>query len=71
MYVCVCHGVTDREIREAAVAGARGLDDLAAMTGVGTGCGTCADLAQSLLLEARRERALPLPILDARLPIAA
>jgi bacterioferritin-associated ferredoxin len=69
MYVCLCHGVTDREIREAAAAGAREMVDLAAMTGCGTGCGSCGELAQTLLQEARRERnqasPLPLPMLQA------
>jgi bacterioferritin-associated ferredoxin len=64
MYVCICHGVTDRAIREAAAAGARELGDLAMMTGCGTGCGSCTDLAATLLVEARRERAFPIRILE-------
>jgi bacterioferritin-associated ferredoxin len=69
MYVCICHGVTDRAIREAAAAGARELGDLAMMTGCGTGCGSCTDLAASLLVEARRERAFPLQVFA--VPLAA
>jgi bacterioferritin-associated ferredoxin len=64
MYVCLCHGVTDREIREAAAAGARELGDLAAMTGCTTGCGSCGDLAEALLAQAREERSLPLNVLQ-------
>jgi bacterioferritin-associated ferredoxin len=67
MYVCVCHGVTERAIREAVGAGARELGDLAAMTGCTTGCGSCAELAQAVLGDARRERAFPLPLI----PLAA
>jgi bacterioferritin-associated ferredoxin len=69
MYVCICHGVTDRAIREAAAAGARELGDLAVMTGLGTGCGSCTDIAASLLVEVRRERSFPLPVFA--IPIAA
>lgn len=67
MYVCLCHGVTDRAIREAVSAGARELGDLAAMTGCTTGCGSCSELAQELLSAARRERTLPLRLV----PLAA
>ncbi|MCB1560008.1 MAG: (2Fe-2S)-binding protein [Xanthomonadales bacterium] len=49
MYVCVCHGVTDRAIREAAASGVRDVAGLAIETGLGTGCGSCTDLAQELL----------------------
>ncbi len=68
MYVCLCHGVTDRAIREAAEAGAQTLGDLAAMTGCSTGCGSCSELASSLLDEARA-RSMPFPLQV--LPIAA
>jgi bacterioferritin-associated ferredoxin len=67
MYVCVCHGVTDRAIREAAEAGARELGDLAAMTGCGTGCGSCTEMARTLLAEARDAQRFPLRLL----PMAA
>jgi bacterioferritin-associated ferredoxin len=62
MYVCLCHGVTDRSIREAAQAGARGLSDLAAMTGCSTGCGSCGEMAEQLLAEARGDIPFPLPM---------
>lgn len=65
MYVCICNGITDSDIRRAASAGARDLQDLSAMTGCATSCGTCADVAVSLLRESENSRALPLPILAA------
>jgi bacterioferritin-associated ferredoxin len=65
MYVCICNGITDRTIREAAAAGARELADLTAMTGCASVCGSCGDLATQLLREAHRERAFPLPLLVA------
>lgn len=49
MYVCICSAVTDRQIREAAQAGARTLKDLGRDLGVGRGCGLCAPCARSCL----------------------
>ena len=49
MYVCICHGVTDRAIRKAAADGVRDVAELEMETGLGTGCGTCVGLAQQLL----------------------
>jgi len=42
MYVCLCHGVTDREIREAADNGISSMRQLGKELGVGTQCGRCA-----------------------------
>ena len=58
MYVCLCHGVTDKTIREAAQSGVDGLETLTAMTGCGASCGCCKTLALEILEEARC--ALPL-----------
>jgi bacterioferritin-associated ferredoxin len=52
MYVCLCHGVTDHAIRDAAARGVRCLDALATETGLGTCCGACRPLAQEVLGEA-------------------
>lgn len=65
MYVCICNGITDRAVRDAAHAGARDLADLTAMTGCGSTCGSCSDMALQLLQDAQRERAFPLPLLAA------
>lgn len=51
MFVCICNAVTDREIRGAALLGARTLDDLTSMMGVAASCGRCADCAQGILAE--------------------
>ena len=61
MYVCLCHGVTDRAIRQAAQAGACSLTELAQTLRVATCCGKCADLAQALL-EAAGDAAPVAPI---------
>lgn len=60
MYVCLCNGVTERAVREAAASGARDLDDLRAMTGCSTTCGSCGDVAMQVLREELRARPLGL-----------
>jgi bacterioferritin-associated ferredoxin len=62
MYVCLCNGVTERAVRDAATAGARDLSDLRAMTGCATTCGSCGDAAMQLLRDARREQRFPLAV---------
>jgi len=68
MYVCICNGITDRQIREVADAGCRSVAELTMRTGVGAGCGSCLDLAAQLLDEAHSPQAVPavpvLPVLS-------
>lgn len=63
MYVCICNAVTEKQVREAACAGARSLHDLQCDLGVATCCGQCAPHAESLLTRApgAEARALPAP----------
>ncbi|MEX1033748.1 MAG: bacterioferritin-associated ferredoxin [Cellvibrionaceae bacterium] len=49
MYVCLCNGITDREIRQSIRDGANSLQDLHDHLGVGSQCGQCACLSQELL----------------------
>ena len=67
MYVCICNGVTDRDIRQAAEAGCRSLAELTMRTGCGATCGTCLDTAASILEASQRALApgRELPILQA------
>jgi bacterioferritin-associated ferredoxin len=51
MYVCVCNGVTESQIRTAVNDGARSLRELRADLGVATCCGKCADCAQQVIHE--------------------
>ena len=53
MYVCVCNGVTDRDIRQAAQAGCGSVAELTMRTGCGACCGSCVEMACQLLDEAR------------------
>lgn len=51
MYVCVCHAVTDRAIREEVERGARSLFDVQCRLPVGGCCGRCEDAARQLIDE--------------------
>ena len=64
MYVCVCNGVTDHQVREVAAAGCRTLAELTMRTGCGAACGSCVEMAQQLLEEAHPLRELPLQVLS-------
>ena len=59
MYVCLCNGITDGQIREAISRGARRLEDLSRELGVATGCGSCACLASEMLGDAPAPGASP------------
>lgn len=48
MYVCLCHGVTDRAITQAARDGINSFDALQQRTGVSTCCGACREHAEDV-----------------------
>jgi bacterioferritin-associated ferredoxin len=56
MYVCICKGITDRDIQRAAECGARTVRDLRRELGVASDCGKCASCAREVLCEAKREQ---------------
>jgi bacterioferritin-associated ferredoxin len=41
MYVCLCMGVSDREIKQLVCEGVRSVDEVMRCSGAGTRCGTC------------------------------
>ncbi len=50
MYVCLCHGITDKAIQESVVEhGVGNMRELKKRLGVGSQCGTCIQLAQSII----------------------
>lgn len=51
MYICLCHGITDHQIRECVAEGACSLQDLRARLGVATSCGCCALTVENVLRE--------------------
>ena len=56
MYVCICQGVTEKDIQNAAKAGAETLQDVQLLTGTATGCGSCADVAMEVLQTAQQRK---------------
>ena len=51
MYICLCHGITENQIRNCVLAGARTLCDLRGQLGVATQCGACEPQACEVLDE--------------------
>jgi bacterioferritin-associated ferredoxin len=62
MYVCICNGITDKQIRKAAKAGTTDLRTLQAKLGVASGCGSCVEAASEILAEFRN-RPAPQPVM--------
>jgi len=50
MYVCLCHAVTDSQIKEAVNQGDTSLSDLKKRLGVGDQCGKCTKMASQIIL---------------------
>ncbi len=78
MYVCVCNGITDQEIRAEVAQGVSSLDELTRRTGCGDCCGSCVEFAAEILAESahthvsqpRMARPLGIPVLTAGAPVA-
>lgn len=51
MYVCICRQITDNQIRDLCRGGASNMTDLRARLGVGSECGKCGKLAQTIVKE--------------------
>lgn len=51
MYVCICHGITEHDLREQVECGAVNADAVAVRCGAGTSCGKCSDRICDLLRE--------------------
>ncbi|MFT2092907.1 bacterioferritin-associated ferredoxin [Paraglaciecola sp. 2405UD69-4] len=50
MYVCLCHGITDKAIKEAVREdGVGNMRQLRKQLGVGSQCGKCVQLAQTII----------------------
>lgn len=60
MIVCLCRGISDRDIKRAMADGAKDLCEVMAASGAGTGCGSCLPQVERLLrTEKRALRVLP------------
>ena len=49
MFVCICMGITDKDISEAVKNGAKTVSDITMITGAGSGCGSCAAETMKIL----------------------
>jgi bacterioferritin-associated ferredoxin len=55
VYVCLCHGITEKQINSCVEDGARTFSDLQGQLGVATQCGSCAHQACEILDESLRQ----------------
>lgn len=49
MYVCLCKGITDKELRTVVQQGATSFRKVAQETGCATQCGSCACMAKEII----------------------
>lgn len=49
MYVCVCSGITQKQVQEAVAQGATTTEDLRDMLNVGANCGSCLPAAENIV----------------------
>ena len=49
MYVCLCRGITDQDIKEAVASGAESYREIRDMLDLGTCCGRCAHEARAII----------------------
>ncbi len=49
MYVCICHGVTDKQIEAKVDEGARSMREISHSLSVGKQCGKCCNCAKKIL----------------------
>lgn len=56
MYVCLCHAVTDRQIKQAIADGARTVRQVQLRLRVGTNCGKCIPAAREIVDAAQAEK---------------
>ena len=57
MYVCLCKGITDHQIRDAASAGCTSMRELRRELGVGSQCAKCVRVAREIVRETRQTQA--------------
>jgi bacterioferritin-associated ferredoxin len=59
VFVCICNGVTEKQIRDAVCGGADDVAQLRGCLGVGAGCGTCTAFAEQIISETSQALKLP------------
>ena len=71
MYVCLCRGVTDRQIRRAVDQGACSLAQVQCKLSVADCCGRCVPMTRQIIREQRQDTPLGPIERSAALPSAA
>lgn len=54
MFVCLCAGLTENDLKEAIANGHKTLDDLMYATGASLGCSMCRQDVEKLVIEANK-----------------
>ena len=57
MYVCLCRGITDQDIKDAVANGAESYREIRDLLDLGTCCGRCAPEAKNIINEELAESA--------------
>ena len=55
MYVCICHGIKEKDIKEAVSDGAQSVRDIKNSLNVGSQCGKCICYAVKVIQETKAE----------------
>ena len=53
MYICLCHGVSDKKIKKMVDQGSTTMKEIQNACGAGTDCGVCVRKLHSLILESK------------------
>jgi bacterioferritin-associated ferredoxin len=59
MYICICHAVTDTDIRDAVDNGVSSFSELSFKTGCSTQCGSCLSRAREVMDKALQAKGMP------------
>ncbi|MEM6584047.1 MAG: bacterioferritin-associated ferredoxin [Pseudomonadota bacterium] len=49
MYVCLCRGITDKQVRDAAKSGHQSIEEMREALGIASQCGQCSGLVEELI----------------------
>ena len=55
MYVCICRGITEEQLRDAVETESCSMQELSSILGVGMDCGTCTEYAYQLLEQMKQQ----------------
>jgi bacterioferritin-associated ferredoxin len=67
MIVCICHGITERDIEAAVQAGAHDASSVRAELGCGSTCGSCLSEVENIV----RSQRFSIPVLSSHFPLAS